>query len=205
MRIGDGSSDVCSSDLVLVRVAAHFAIVLDADHGHRFTAARRVEHAGFERLPDRRRRLRLRDRSRPCRGGVGGGFLAGRERGTLRVQHDAGDEEEGNCWDHDWNQGAHPGSPARKGREEKPARTAEGAGRHARGTTTTRNGAGEHRDAPNVAYGPPTLRLACTVTPCWINDDAPLFCATTMIPAAAFELPFIALDMSKLQIGRAHV
>src|SRR3546814_6998755 len=72
---------------------------------------------------------------------------------TLRVQHDAGDEEEGNCWDHDWNQGAHPGSPARKGREEKPARTAEGARRHARGTTTTRNGAGEHRDAPNVAYG----------------------------------------------------
>src|SRR3546814_14323132 len=68
----------------------------------------------------------------------------------------------------------------------------------ARGTTTTRNGAGEHRDAPNVAYGPPTLRLACTVTPCWINDDAPLFCATIMIPAAAFELPFIALDMSKL-------
>src|SRR3546814_4957967 len=114
-------------------------------------------------------------------GGVGGGFLAGRERGTLRVQHDAGDEEEGNCWDHDWNQGAHPGSPARKGREEKPARTAEGARRHARGTTTTRNGAGEHRDAPNVAYGPPTLRLACTVTPCWINDDAPLFCATIMI------------------------
>src|SRR3546814_2777222 len=53
-------------------------------------------------------------------------------------------------------------------------------------------GAGEHRDAPNVAYGPPTLRLACTVTPCWINDDAPLFCATIMIPAAAFELPFIA-------------
>src|SRR3546814_9586080 len=134
----------------------------------------------------------------PCRGGVGGGFLAGRERGTLRVQHDAGDEEEGNCWDHDWNQGAHPGSPARKGREEKPARTAEGARRHARGTTTTRNGAGEHRDAPNVAYGPPTLRLACTVTPCWINDAAPLFCATIMIPAAAFELPFIDLDMSKL-------
>src|SRR3546814_20535422 len=100
---------------------------------------------------------------------------------TLRVQHDAGDEEEGNCWDHDWNQGAHPGSPARKGREEKPARTAEGAGRHARGTTTTRNGAGEHRDAPNVAYGTPTLRLACTVTPCWINDDPPLFCATILI------------------------
>src|SRR3546814_7635246 len=99
------------------------------------------------------------------------GFLAGRERGTLRVQHDAGDEEEGNCWDHDWNQGAHPGSPARKGREEKPARTAEGARRHARGTTTTRNGAGEHRDAPNVAYGPPTLRLACTVTPCWIRSE----------------------------------
>src|SRR3546814_17171198 len=67
--------------------------------------------------------------------------------------------------------------------------------RHARGTTTTRNGAGEHRVAPNVAYGPPTLRLACTVPPCWINDDAPLFCATIMIPAAAFALPFISLNM----------
>src|SRR3546814_13012632 len=91
-----------------------------------------------------------------------------------------------------------PGPPPGKGREEKPARTTGGARRHARGTTTARNGAVEHRDAPNVAYGPPTLRLACTVTPCWINDDAPLFCATIMIPAAAFELPFIALDMSKL-------
>src|SRR3546814_10668657 len=82
-------------------VAAHFAIVLDADHGHRFTAAQRVEHAGFERLPDRRRRLRLRDRFRPSRVGVGGGFLAGRERGSLRVQHDAGDAAEGNWWDYD--------------------------------------------------------------------------------------------------------
>src|SRR3546814_19303940 len=86
------------------------------------------------------------------------GFLAGRERGTLRVQHDAGDEEEGNCWDHDWNQGAHPGSSERKGSAENPARTAEGARRPARGTTTTRNGARDHRAEPNIANTPPTVR-----------------------------------------------
>src|SRR5688572_28890979 len=32
-------------------------------------------------------------------------------------------------------------------------------------------------------YGP-TVRLACTVTPCWIRDAVPLFCAATMMPAA---------------------
>src|SRR5690606_4646223 len=41
----------------------------------------------------------------------------------------------------------------------------------------------------------PTVRLAWTVTPCWTRAAAPLFCAITMMPAAALPEPFIALDM----------
>src|SRR5690606_41635187 len=46
-----------------------------------------------------------------------------------------------------------------------------------------------------------TLRLAWTVTPCWTRAAAPLFCAMTMMPAAALPDPFIALDMLKLPVS----
>src|SRR5690606_26344553 len=41
----------------------------------------------------------------------------------------------------------------------------------------------------------PTVRLAWTVTTCWTRAAAPLFCAITMMTAAALPEPFIALDM----------
>src|SRR5690606_4854857 len=80
--------------------------------------------------------------------------------------------------DNDWNHDDGHVRPPGQGR------SAPRGGPATRAWTRTRQG--------------PTLRLACTVTPCWMREDAPLFCASTLMPAAALAEPSIELDMSKV-------
>src|SRR5690606_16842876 len=82
-----------------------------------------------------------------------------------------------------------------------PTRPVAGAGQH--GLARAQHGAAGNvrelinrvREAGRRLHHWPTVRLAWTVTPCWTRAAAPLFCAITMMTAAALPEPFIALDM----------
>src|SRR5690606_9556564 len=79
-----------------------------------------------------------------------------------------------------------------------------GAVAHQRATARSRKTPWSNSPRRVLRYGP-TVRLACTFTLCCTRAAAPLFWASTAIPAAPTAVPFIWLDMSKLPASAYEV